>query len=703
MRQLDELLDEILHVEEEQNGHVEAEPEREPAELNGHAEAEAAEESQAEAESFEWNGHTEEISTDAEAEAAEAQEDIGSEGGPPGLGITESWYPGAQTVAPAFDDEDESRIAEAEDEAEEGWLSHGPSESEIITDASQAETYAEPYAEEPAETFAERYPTDQYPADQYPVETPAGEYLHTEQPTVPAHPSVEEGQSMEEAMADSWDGSFDVSDEGWDAGAAATETEPWPLETGPDTAPEADSWVPRSGAPLAYEWSPVEAAAAPAAPDLQETPEAPPESDLEIVPDSFSDAFAAESVAEPKAPSEPSAWIDVPVSTPDPGPGPAVAPAEVPAPTRVRALARAGRRGSRQERLARRRPLRVAGVAGLVLAVAAAGLWTITVLHGGPAPRPAPPAAPSLEQQVVAWSVWDENPRGPAFVSVMAVGGGLDPVFLAIPQKTVVSVPGRGLEAMGDTASVGDPEVVAAAVENILGVKVDDATGMPLASLAPLVDRIGGIDVEDPEVFSVQESRLNGPQTVEYLRARPAGTGEAGDDTRFIRWLEVSTAILTKAHEQPGVLEEIPEELRAVFAAAGGGRTEVLDLPVKAIGAGLARPDGEDVARLAREYFVPTAETDQVVRIVVMNGNGRPGVGQNVARLLVPSGFRLVSSLNAPKFNVETTRIVAASEEFLDEAYLAQRLLGVGEVYIVDQESLVADLSIVVGKDFLRR
>jgi hypothetical protein len=137
--------------------------------------------------------------------------------------------------------------------------------------------------------------------------------------------------------------------------------------------------------------------------------------------------------------------------------------------------------------------------------------------------------------------------------------------------------------------------------------------------------------------------------------------------------------------------------------AAGSGRTEVLDLPVQAIGAGLARPDGEYVADIVREFFLTTSKTEHMVRIVVMNGNGRPGTGQTVARILVPSGFRLVSSLNAPKFNVGTTRIVAGSEDLLDEAYLAQRLLGVGEVFVVDQESHVADLSIVVGKDFLRR
>jgi hypothetical protein len=303
----------------------------------------------------------------------------------------------------------------------------------------------------------------------------------------------------------------------------------------------------------------------------------------------------------------------------------------------------------------------------------------------------------------VVWSVWDERPGGPAFVSVLASGGRREPLLLAIPPKTVVSVPGRGFEAIGETAAVGRPDTVAAAVENILGVRVDASTGMPLASLAPLVDRIGGIEVEDPEDFGVADPRLNGEQTVDYLRARDAGTGEPGDDTRFIRWLEVTAAIVTRAHEEPSVLEEIPPAHRPVFVAAGSGRSEVFDLPVEAIGAGLARPDADDVADLVRDYFVSTAKTDQVVRIVVMNGNGRPGTGQMVARILVPSGFRLVSSLNARKFNVETTQIVAGSEELEDEAFLAQRLLGVGEVYVVEQESHVADLTIVVGKDFLRR
>ncbi|MGH2681982.1 MAG: LytR C-terminal domain-containing protein [Actinomycetota bacterium] len=581
------------------------------------------------------------------------------------------------------DEAEEQGEVEVEETAEEAAHPAEPPQPLEEEWEDSAETWAEPEGEWEAPQPDREAAVWTAAAVETPVEIPQVEEHSTEayadlQPHVD-EPPAEEGPPVEEALADSWDGTLDVAESGWEE----------------DTASSADESP-------AYDWSRVEAATPvfPEAPPAPE-PEAPPAPAPAIVSEAFSDMRTAETRTGPEP--EPSAWVDVSASTFSPVREPAAAPVEVPAPVVVPAPARFRRRGSRSERPTHRRALRAVGVVGLVLAVAAASLWTITVLRGGPAPRPAPPAARGLNQHVLVWSVWDEKPRGPAFVSVLATGGGLDPVLLAIPPKTVVSVPGRGYESVGDTASVGQPDAVAGAVENILGIRVDAATGMPLASLAPIVDRIGGIDVEDPEDFGVQDPRLNGQQTVEYLRAREAGAGEAGDDTRFIRWLEVTTAIVTKAYEKPEILQEIPEAHRAAFAATGSGRTQALDLPVQAIGAGLARPDGEEVARLVRELFLTSAETGRVVRIVVMNGNGRPGTGQMVARVLVPSGFRLVSSLNAPKFNVATTRIVAASEEFLPEAYLAQRLLGVGEVYVVDQESLVADLSIVVGKDFLRR
>jgi hypothetical protein len=49
---------------------------------------------------------------------------------------------------------------------------------------------------------------------------------------------------------------------------------------------------------------------------------------------------------------------------------------------------------------------------------------------------------------------------------------------------------------------------------------------------------------------------------------------------------------------------------------------------------------------------------------------------------------------------VKTTTIIASTEEFLDEARLARELLGVGDVYLGEQPTGVADVSVVIGRDF---
>jgi hypothetical protein len=88
------------------------------------------------------------------------------------------------------------------------------------------------------------------------------------------------------------------------------------------------------------------------------------------------------------------------------------------------------------------------------------------------------------------------------------------------------------------------------------------------------------------------------------------------------------------------------------------------------------------------------------VRIVVLNGVGRPGVGEEVARILVPEGYQLVATGNANTFEVKTTKIISLSESDLSAAQRARDLLGVGQVLMAEPTGL-ADLQIVVGQDFV--
>ena len=87
-------------------------------------------------------------------------------------------------------------------------------------------------------------------------------------------------------------------------------------------------------------------------------------------------------------------------------------------------------------------------------------------------------------------------------------------------------------------------------------------------------------------------------------------------------------------------------------------------------------------------------------RVLVQNGNGQPGIGEEVARLLLPHGFRVVLSQNADSFRHAATEIAATDEAFTRRASRAQELLGVGTVALSQVPSGLAAITVVVGRDF---
>lgn len=346
-------------------------------------------------------------------------------------------------------------------------------------------------------------------------------------------------------------------------------------------------------------------------------------------------------------------------------------------------------RARRSARKRARRRLLAIGLAAGMLGAGAVGAIRLATRDASEHPA-APPAGTTggvAVQRVVAFAVWDEA-AGPGYVAVLTAGGGQEPIAVVLPDATAVTIPGHGLGTVANATRSGDVTVVRATAENLLGVRVDDAIGMPLEALGPLVDSLG--------LLEVGGELADGDDVVRYLshrRGRPA-------PERVARWQEVLGSLLTTARGRADDLGGIPARLRPVFASGA----EVLALPTEEIGAGLVRPDVEGIEDLVAERFVATDATPgtSAVRLVVLNGNGAPGVGEAVASILVPEGFRLVTNLNWETFDLETTQILAASREYLDEARLARRLLGVGDVFLDATQSGVADVTVVVGDDFGR-
>jgi hypothetical protein len=100
---------------------------------------------------------------------------------------------------------------------------------------------------------------------------------------------------------------------------------------------------------------------------------------------------------------------------------------------------------------------------------------------------------------------------------------------------------------------------------------------------------------------------------------------------------------------------------------------------------------------VATAFGVPDRE---VVPVIVLNGSGEPGIGQLAAERLVPGGFRVVVSENASDFGHETTQIVVASEDLRPAAERVRDLLDVGDVQVAGPASGLADVTVVIGKDF---
>jgi hypothetical protein len=129
--------------------------------------------------------------------------------------------------------------------------------------------------------------------------------------------------------------------------------------------------------------------------------------------------------------------------------------------------------------------------------------------------------------------------------------------------------------------------------------------------------------------------------------------------------------------------------------AATGARPVLL--PAEEVASGMFRTAPEVVSAALVQAFGGPAE--QAVPVIVLNGNGIPGIGELVAEKILPGGFRVALSENASSFDHDETLVVVGSSNDVDLAERVRDLLGVGSVS-VSVGSGLAPVTVVVGKDF---
>ncbi len=392
----------------------------------------------------------------------------------------------------------------------------------------------------------------------------------------------------------------------------------------------------------------------------------------------------------------------------------------------------------------RKRSTRVRYVAGLLTAVifAAATVAVALTLDRGADPSaddgPSASGAAALPEEVATTTLVyavkeaDED-EGLVWLTLLAY----DPVdeqasAIYIPAHLASEIPGRGLLSLSEGWVSGGPSLLLSSAENLLGLRIDRFVEISDNDAQILFDATGPLTVNVPSEVSVphgaSEARLifdEGPQELSaeflvrllYTRGLDVDDAELGSrilsfwDALLENYSSDRAALGNVIRETGPALEsdadtnEIVEFFESL-ASAPDESVILTSLPVRPIAAGdseLYSADLEETQELLEDTIGTVPSTGDDVRVQILNGNGVPGIGAEVAERLIGEGFRVILSGNARRFDYETTLIVTYDESPEGKALAerARELLGVGEVQVSAQEQGSVDLTIVVGKDFL--
>jgi hypothetical protein len=309
-----------------------------------------------------------------------------------------------------------------------------------------------------------------------------------------------------------------------------------------------------------------------------------------------------------------------------------------------------------------------------VLATVGTGALLIARERARTEPEVTPPVAPGLALLTV------RTGGGSVPVVVGSTGFGTSGA-LVVPPAALLVIPGQGESSVRDALELpsGQP---ATAVGNLLGVWIEDHATIEADRLAAIADEVGGVRIGGDLV--------DGRGVAGMFEASSAGD-VAG--VQIVLEALLSADVAWSSTDLADV--DRPRAVIGTLEAASGA--EVVRLEAEEVASGVLRATPEQVSAALVEAFGGPAE--ESVPVIVLNGNGVPGIGEAAAERLLPGGFRVAVSQNASDFDHPETLIVVGSPDDVGLAERVRDLLGVGSVS-VSVGSGIAPVTVVIGKDF---
>ena len=389
------------------------------------------------------------------------------------------------------------------------------------------------------------------------------------------------------------------------------------------------------------------------------------------------------------------------------------------------------RTGRRAEQRARRRKQRrrVAVAAGTAVAVLLA-LVVVVLVRGGSDDKKGSDKAVRTQRTVL---LQVKRPDGTSTANALLAHDPKDRsgAVVLVPPQTLVTVPGVGSMVFGNALSTGSANRPRAALEDLMGITIDGSWVLDEAAFRRLVDLETGVAVTvDVPVLSGRtvllqpgNARLTGAQALLFATYLAPGEEE---QVRLARLQAVLDA----------VVNGLPDDVATVVSGLGAGaQSSLKGSTLPDLLAGLKKDDddlqyrslpvikidsGGDEVRFRIDEPATTSLVDELLaqsvppgvradgnRVLVLNGVGTPGLGEQVRGKLVPAGFVFVGSRNADAFNQCCTQVLVkeATTEAGDLGARVAKALGVpaSSVRYSNQIGTIADVVVVVGKDFKAR
>lgn len=313
---------------------------------------------------------------------------------------------------------------------------------------------------------------------------------------------------------------------------------------------------------------------------------------------------------------------------------------------------------------------------------------------------------------------------------------------LSIPRDTRTLVEGHGVTKINAANAEGGPALSAQAVSELLeGVAIDRYIRINVQGVEKLVDALGGVTVYVPKDMKYQDDsqhlyinlkagkhHLNGSQALQFLRFRYDENGDIGR----IQRQQVLMRALSEQALNPATLARMPKILSVIqshidtnltveelMALVGfGTRTnrsnvQMLMLPgefsqTEQYKASYWLPDSDRIAIMMAQHFnVSSVASQQAVdpanlRLAIQDSTGSDRAVQTLVNALQELGYRNVYIAKPWTEPLEVTHIVAQQGDG-NSAAAIRNALRLGEVRVESTGNLRSDVTIQLGKDWLRK